>query len=72
MALFSAPRPPSAPGPDGLPYDFWTKAPDVAIQGLYMLYKHGMQERKIKMKDVDTIKRWTQGAIARRRFKKMI
>ena len=35
-------------------------------------YKHGMQERKIKMKEVDTIKRWTQGAIARRRFKKMI
>ena len=35
-------------------------------------YKHNMQDRKIKIKDAETIKRWTQGAIARRRFKKMM
>ena len=35
-------------------------------------YKHGLQERKIKAKDVDTIKRWTSGAIARRRYKKLV
>ena len=35
-------------------------------------YKHGLKERKIKVKDMETIKRWTHGAIARRRYKKMI
>ena len=35
-------------------------------------YKHNMMDRKIKIKDAETIKRWTQGAIARRRFKKMM
>ena len=34
-------------------------------------YKHNMQVKKIKIKDAETIKRWTQGALARRRFKKM-
>ena len=35
-------------------------------------YTHNMKERKILAKDVKTIEKWTQGALARRRFKKLV
>lgn len=35
-------------------------------------YKHNLQERQILVKDVNAIDKWTKGALARRRFTKMV
>ena len=35
-------------------------------------YTHNKETRTVPKKDVDTITKWTSGALARRRFKKLI
>ena len=35
-------------------------------------YTHNMQARSIPVKDVNTISKWTRGALARRRFRKLV
>ena len=35
-------------------------------------YTHNMKTRTIKGKDLNTIQKWTSGALARRRFKRLV
>lgn len=37
-----------------------------------VVYTHNMKERKIKTKDLDVLHRWAKGALARRKFVKMV
>lgn len=35
-------------------------------------YNYNGKAQTVKLKDVDTISKWTKGALARRRFKKIV
>ena len=37
-----------------------------------MVYTHNMKTHKIKTKDLDVLNKWTKGAMARRRFVKLV
>jgi hypothetical protein len=36
------------------------------------IYTHNMQERKVPMKQVNILNKWAAGAIARRKFKRIV
>ena len=37
-----------------------------------VVYTHNMKEHKIKCKDLEILNKWTKGAMARRKFVKMV
>ena len=37
-----------------------------------VVYTHNLKERKIKTKDLDILNKWTKGAMARRKFMKLV